>query len=38
VLSPFEADEDPTTLAAEAARCATTIIVEGMAPALERWP
>ena len=38
VLSPFEADEDPVTLAAEAALCATTIIVEGMAPALERWP
>ena len=38
VLSPFEADEDPATLAAEAALCATTIIVEGMAPALDRWP
>jgi PTH1 family peptidyl-tRNA hydrolase len=38
VLSAFEADEDPAALAADAAACAELIVVEGMAPALKRWP
>lgn len=38
VLSAFEPDEDPAALAREAAACAQMIVVEGMAPALERWP
>ncbi len=38
VLSAFEPHEDAAALATEAARCAEVIIVEGMAPALDRWP
>ena len=38
VLSAFESDEDPDALAAEAARCATAIAVDGIAEAERRWP
>lgn len=38
VLAGFEPHEDPAALAAEAARCAETIIVEGIDAALQRWP
>lgn len=38
VLSPFEAHEDPDTLAAEAADCALAIACEGIDAALARWP
>lgn len=38
VLSAFEADEDPDALAAEAVRCAETIVVEGIDAAIARWP
>lgn len=38
VLSPFEPDEDPRTLAEDAAACATAIARDGIDVALERWP
>ena len=38
VLAGFEPDEDPDALAHEAARCAETIIVDGIDTALQRWP
>lgn len=38
VLSPFEPDEDPEALAADAAECATVLAGEGIDAALTRWP
>jgi PTH1 family peptidyl-tRNA hydrolase len=38
VLAGFEPHEDANALAAEAARCAEAIIVEGIDAALQRWP
>jgi PTH1 family peptidyl-tRNA hydrolase len=37
VLAPFEPDEDPDALAAEAARCAEAIVIDGIDAALARW-
>lgn len=38
VLSAFEPHEDPETLTREAAACATTMVVDGIDAAIERWP